>query len=318
MLKIGLSLFALSMTFATNAWSVDCGFLKEGLFNVTSTASDYSSAKSLAYWYCEQQSVQKGTSASTDASATVPIKGVPVQLGYDSSKQSLEQWTKSFCSSLETSELTKSRVRLATKTVVPNFEKLIEQCKTTGIRMWLERGDDDRFVFLRINFVGAGKARATAKVQFLPERAGCKSQEIDLFTSITVTIACDREGEAVAAVINSNDGEILNSSVSMPPAYKAPPAKLEPYQWVYVADGDCYGNIENRDRKAGQKDLVEPDPGECNQSTLTQIAVCWDGTEKRSHPTGMKFCMYKRVTAPECTGGKVSGAMYACVTPLLR
>lgn len=296
----------------------DCGaLLRGGVFDISQYSSDQEQARSFASWYCDKRFSSEEDANSLGASGVIPVKGVPVRLGFDSKKQSFQSWQTEFCSKVNSSASEQSRVRQFLQTASSQIIEGFNRCISAyGIHAWLERTADPRTFVFAAKFVPANDQRtARISTKAAPFETKCDIDQSVVLTANAVYRAfCTRGMHSVSVIVNSPDyGVASGGMLSLPAPYVAaaapappPPPPVPAFEWRQVGVGDCTAN----DANAGSSGNV-PARSQCNEITVNKVAVCWDGATHR-HPKA-PFCTYKTLSANQCTGGGSPGVMYSCV-----
>jgi hypothetical protein len=139
--------FAFSLTVQAQECST---LISQGIYDISSHASDLQTASSFASWFCDQKFSSSDSSDNFGASLAFPFKGVPVKFGFDSGSQSFPSWYSSFCSKVQQDQSLQSKVRDYVQTVNATIVNAFNDCiNADGLSVWLERTYDPHVLTLQ-------------------------------------------------------------------------------------------------------------------------------------------------------------------------
>jgi hypothetical protein len=264
--------------------------MRWGIFDTRDTTAQKDEASSYANWFCSQTLSSSSEADSFGASIGFPFKGLPVKLGFDSSKQSWNEWKSSFCQDVRTTfsqrEVFEEHVKQASPAILDAFQACLKQ---KGAYAWLEYTADPAVFGYGVKFDTPAHKLDSIKVSFIaPPTVACRPdpRSVTVLSPNTFRATCTRHGDKlVKIVVNSPDIEVAGAGTlvlaAIPKAPKPPP---EPASHAFQVDGQPVNinftmkNVTQRSGCAcGNGDITFP--GDLRGKVNEPINFDYDGSE---------------------------------------
>jgi hypothetical protein len=216
--------------------------MRWGIFDTRDTNAQKDEASSYANWFCSQTLSSSSEADSFGASIGFPFKGLPVKLGFDSSKQSWNEWKSSFCQDVRTTfsrgEVFEEHVKQASPAILDAFQACLKQ---KGAYAWLEYTADPAVFGYGVKFDTPVHKLDSIKVSFTaPQTVACSPdpRSVTVLSPNTFRATCRRHGDKlVKIVVNSADIEVAGAGTLVLAAIPKAPKLPGPVSHALQVDG---------------------------------------------------------------------------------
>lgn len=217
-----MAICCLLWTVTSEAQDDNCSVLiKNGVFDESSRTAEVSQDYSSLDWICSEENRTSQDVDDNSADLGVPIKGVPVQLGWKGNNQSFSAWKHNFCKTKSVSGSNRAMqaqlIRKASETLVDGFLACIN---SPGVHVWHSPASAGEAAF-SAKFVPLESDHTSANLLVEPSGdVSCNFRELTL-TQATRHIRCARSVIKPQVVYFSSDVfHVVPESIVLP----GPPA----------------------------------------------------------------------------------------------
>ncbi len=238
MKNVGYSFVLMFIHISTVCASCDA-ILSNGIFDIRADYRTSSSAKGKMDWFCDTRFESSESVDSFGANIGFPLKGLPVNLGFDSSQETWKDWYKKTCRSHRSNTFDYSAVVSHSSTVNAGVLEAFNKCiSSDGLHVWIER-DAGPLFSIAARYINPGDFEPpTIKEFILPENVECYSewntQKID--GSTTRNLCVRRNHDAVRIVVNATSNP-LGGNLTLPEIWSIENIPLPPaFSTRYLSD----------------------------------------------------------------------------------
>jgi hypothetical protein len=228
--------------------------MKHGLYNFSDRDSSESQSYAFSSWFCDKEFSSSSEAESFGAEAAFPFKGVPVKLGFDSEKESWDDWYSEYCKSTELRKSSSSILRERIAEISKDMVDLAKTClQAPGLHMWIEASwDPKRFLIIaRFNSQDPEKIPSTIVTLGADKNLECEESNFEVRAQ-GKQIACKRKGsDPVLISVNSSVGPVFAKTLTLPaiPAASPPP----PVACPTPKEKECEGTYVTRGESLASK-----------------------------------------------------------------
>jgi hypothetical protein len=231
--------------------------LAGGVFDVSRINVSESTTLSYLEWFCDERFSEQQQAESVGASIGLPFKGLPLKLGFDSSKESWQSWYEKTCSQKElhyAHNLSIQRyVQQASQSLLQGFNECIN---ADGLHVWLERTTEKQFkVAARFRDPGSVGSVSIQSLD-IPKNVECKGTLArSKITGSTRRVPCTRlDDEAVQLTLNANWDPKGGGNLTLPAVWHPPEYQTKTEYRDYICKKDR--GQASIDDKIGDKHVI--------------------------------------------------------------
>jgi len=210
-----ISLFVISFLVSLASAQDTCSeVLRAGIFDTRDTATQDEQAASYANWFCSQQFSSASDAENFGASLGFPFKGLPVKLGFNSSKQSFSEFKSSFCQDVRSSFSRRQTLEEHIRQVSPVVLNAFQSClRRKGAEVFIEHTADPTVFGYAVKFDSPSPKLPSIVVQLtIPKSVACEpnAKSITVFSPTTFRAVCKRnDNKLVKLAANSSDFDLV-------------------------------------------------------------------------------------------------------------
>ena len=187
--------------------------LRGGVFDLRITNASDELASSYSNWFCSHSFSSDKEAENFGANIGFPFKGLPVKLGFESSKQSWKEWSSSFCQDVRSSFSRKTTVQEHASKASPAILKAFVDCtRAKGASVWLEHTSDPAIFGYAAHFDSPSPRIKNIRIALtLPKSVTCEPspKNFKLESPTTFRATCRRADlGAIKLVANSSDYDL--------------------------------------------------------------------------------------------------------------
>ncbi len=220
-----LSIGAICVIFATfianMAFANDCAKLLNNIYDFRATTNSAARASSFRTWYCSHEFESETASRSLGSELGIPLKGIPVEFGFDESRESFSSWQSNFCSDTSSQEARQFSSSKVERTINPAVINAFNTCTSrSGLHFFLmTTGSEKRYVLgskLTPTYDGQ-----IAKIRsFETENIECNNFPTEIGVAGFRTI-CKRESENSGDIVMNANITTYGAHLKIPTIRKA-------------------------------------------------------------------------------------------------
>jgi hypothetical protein len=203
--------------------------LHRGIYDIQSSSVSLDTVSSWAQSFCDERFSSSESADNFGASIGVPIKGVPLKLGFDSSRESWSTWYSNFCSSVQSDESLRSRVKQYLQTINPRVVDAFNECiSSTGLHVWLERTGNPKVFRFAAKFTTPTRNITEVQVDLDPSaNVSCGQTTILVGTGETKRVRCTRtDMNGVDIIANARFAIVGGGNLLLPPIFRPKPMEI--------------------------------------------------------------------------------------------
>lgn len=221
---------------------------RDGIADTSTTMSNEEVAASYRRWFCDKQFSSSSEAENYSLNAMLPFEGVPVQLGFDASRDEWSTWRAEVCSDEQRSLWSKTSFVQLLRTQNVELAKVVSDCITKsgdGLLVWVQRTSEAKFRVIaqyKSSLTNPPSVRLSLTVD---DDATCKGNLTKRFVGPNrdawlCARKTDRTGnyvsrEAIQMTISSQDISPIWGNDLVVPAVYVPDERVVPPLWpIYV------------------------------------------------------------------------------------
>ena len=236
--------------------------LQHGIYDVYDSARSTLSVRTYMDWFCDTDLHSNEEAANFGASLSFPFEGVPIKLGFDSSKSSWNSWYHQVCAQHRSGRFDYTSIREHLEKVNPAVLRAFEACiNADGLHIWLERTGTRTFR-VASRYVNPGKESLPTITAFVvPRNVKCelKLKGVEI-SGATYRVPCERsDDEEIAITVNATKNIIGGGGLTLPAIWRPTAAVATDRFPIYVTNAmitSCVTRTGKGDRGPCGEDKV--------------------------------------------------------------
>jgi len=252
----------------TEALAQECSqLLSQGIYDISSSASELSTASSFSSWFCDKHFSSAREADNFGASLGVPFEGIPIKFGFNADSQDWSVWYSSFCSRVQQDQSLQSKVRDYVQTVNPQIIQAYTTCiEQDGLHVWLERTYDPKIFKFAARFKTPNETSLFATIEKFSSgpNVTCDDQPVTIYAPIWRTRCTRENNDPVTMIVRANWDVKGGGELTLEAIYTPSPKSLiklcedEKASWGHDHNDDYLRRAIDLANMAIAKDSTDP------------------------------------------------------------